>query len=209
MPQPFKRFLENIKAHFNRRVPNTSKDWDSSIPHDNVRVADKGKSRAENTESERRLVVILELTHSVDDMLLNPQLMRKPVPFNPDLSRISEGMNTSLGFGYGSHFISTDFGGSSCLDGRPESGNRLHYTQQPNFSNRVDLCNSYGSIIDHRQNPYCDRNLHDSPGPSSFQEYAENPGQLNAGGVYTGAAVKPFNSRGTHPAPQKHSRHRD
>ena len=116
----------------------------------------------------------------------------------PDLSRISKGVNTS-----------PDFGGSSCLDGRPESGNRLHYTQQPNFSNRVDLCNSYRSIIDHRQNPYCDRNLHDSPGPSSFQEYAENPGHLNAGGVYTRATVKPFNSKGTHPAPQKHSRHRD
>jgi hypothetical protein len=60
MPQTFKH-LENIQAHFRRRVPNTSKDRDSSIPHDNVRVADKGKGRAENTKSERRLVVILEL----------------------------------------------------------------------------------------------------------------------------------------------------
>jgi len=70
MPQTFKRFLENIEAHSKRRVPNTGKDWDSSIPHD-VRVADKGKGRAENTESERRLVVIF----LVDATSLNPRFL--------------------------------------------------------------------------------------------------------------------------------------
>ena len=57
MPQILKRFLENIQARFKRRASNTGKDWDSSVPHDNVGVADKGKGRAENTESERRLVL--------------------------------------------------------------------------------------------------------------------------------------------------------
>ena len=146
-------------------------------------------------------MVVPELAHLEDATPLDSRLMRKLVRFNPDLSRISEGVNTSLGFGYGSHFVSTDFGGSSCLDGRPESSNRLHYTQQSNFSDGVDLYNSYGSIIVHRQNPHCDRNLHDSPGPSSFQEYAENPGHLNASGAYT--PVPPSNP----PTPEAYTQH--
>lgn len=89
------KIWENIRAHFKRRVPNTGKDQDSSIPHDNFRVADKGKGRAENTESESRLVVIFELAGRC--YVAEPMAYEKAGSFycNPDLNRISEGVNTS------------------------------------------------------------------------------------------------------------------
>ncbi|OCL11018.1 hypothetical protein AOQ84DRAFT_387123 [Glonium stellatum] len=193
MPRIFKRFTENIHVHFKRKTSVSGGDC--------LETRDEGKRRAEDIESEPRPAVIPELAHLVDATPLNSRLMRKPVPFNPTLSQISEVANRSPEPDHGSQSVFAGFGGSLCPGSTPESDSRLNYVKGPELSNGADSGHSYKAIIDYRQDPHHEMNLQNSGGPSNACECVENSGHLNADETYT--LLPPSNPS----TPETHTQH--